>query len=337
MTRFLTTVSALAWLAACGDGQPLFEDVQSDAQVADDDDLDLPPGTEDVSASSDIFRFEARNSQGGGLVTDVSYNAANDTFSVDNLGFDGENVYTRKTGALATLGTTRVYEADATVRDFLTGDPVSQIVPYVALYGVSKNRVDGDPRTSFAIVRTGGYAGYGFGGYVYERNGGTVLPNEGQATFSGDYAGVRVFAPARSQLEYVTGQMSIDIDFEDFNANDAVKGAITNRRFFDENGVRIVTGTGPDDLQSPNVPIIVVEGSKSLSTAGEIEVELQNFILNESGVLEPYEGGKFTGIIAGDTTSGSGGEIVGVVVLESEDPRFEGITAQETGGVILYR
>ncbi len=43
-------------------------------------------------------------------------------------------------------------------------------------------------------------------------------------------------------------------------------------------------------------------------------------------------------MIAGDATDPSdGGEIVGVIVIESEDPRYEGVTAQETGGFILYR
>ncbi|MBS1304029.1 hypothetical protein [Loktanella sp. SALINAS62] len=336
MIRILTVVSALTFLAACGDGQPLIDTPAP--KGADDADLDLPPGTENVTASSDIFRFEAPNDDGGGLVTDVSYNAKNDTFSVDNLGFDGENVYSRKAAPLASLGSTRIYEADVEVEDFLTGDAVGQIVPYIALYGVSKTKVGDEPQTSFAIVRTGGYAGYGFGGFVYERNGGTVLPSAGQATFSGDYAGVRVFAPSRSTIEYVTGDMTIDIDFEDFNANDAVKGRITDRRIFDEDGVRIVTGFDDGDLQTPNVNIIIREGTKSLSSAGEIEVSLNNFIRDEDGKLVQYETGKFTGIVAGDTTKGDGGQIVGIVVLDSEDPRFDGdITVKETGGAILYR
>ena len=39
------------------------------------------------------------------------------------------------------------------------------------------------------------------------------------------------------------------------------------------------------------------------------------------------------------TDAADGGELVGVFVIESTDPRFLDIevTAQETGGVILYR
>ena len=30
-------------------------------------------------------------------------------------------------------------------------------------------------------------------------------------------------------------------------------------------------------------------------------------------------------------------EVVGVLVVESDDPRVDGVSAQETGGFILYR
>ena len=337
MKRQIASLAVLATLAACGDGQPIIQPSQAELDAAAEQELDLPPGTEDAVASGDIFRFEARDEEGGGLVTDVSYNARRDTFRVDNLGFDGPNVYARKRGELKTLGTARVYQARDTTPDFLTGKPVGQIVPYVALYGVSRAQVDGAPRTSYAIVRTGGYAGFGFGGYVYERNGDVTLPDSGQATFSGDYAGLRVFGPGKGGLEYVTGDMSIDIDFEDFNANDAVKGTIANRRFFDQDGERIRTSNEEGFLKNPNVNFVVQEGAPSINDAGEIEAELRNFILNADGEREIYEQGTFTGIIAGDTTRGRGGEIVGVVKLTAEDPREEGTIMQETGGAILKR
>ena len=53
--------------------------------------------------------------------------------------------------------------------------------------------------------------------------------------------------------------------------------------------------------------------------------------------MEVYEFGTYYGVIAGDTTTNPGGEIVGVIVVESDDPRYQGVTAQETGGFILYR
>jgi hypothetical protein len=51
-----------------------------------------------------------------------------------------------------------------------------------------------------------------------------------------------------------------------------------------------------------------------------------------------YETGTYAGIIAGDLTDvNDGGEIVGVLVIESEDSRFTGVNFQETGGFIATR
>lgn len=353
MIRIMLASSALALLGACGDGQPFPEPATTggtttdttnttDTTAGDGGTLDTggatppPPGTDSPEPDKAIFRYEAANGSGGGLVTDVSYNKANDTFTVDNLGFDGANVYKRNAAPLNTLGVTRVFAADGSVDDFLTGKPVGQVVPYRALYGVSKFQVDGEPRTSFAVVRTGGYVDYGFGGYVYERNGGVTIPTTGQATFTGDYAGMRVFQ-ARGGMEYTTGDMTVDIDFEDFNANDAVKGRITNRRAFDENGVAVTLSTADGQLQLPTVLFVIQEGATSLDANGEIQANMSSTIVNAEGALETYETGTFNGIMAGDTRNGQGGEIVGVITLESDDPRWDGVKAQETGGVILYR
>ena len=62
---------------------------------------------------------------------------------------------------------------------------------------------------------------------------------------------------------------------------------------------------------------------------------MASYALDEKGVLQVFESGKYYGIISGDTAE----EIVGVFVVESEDPRYEdgGVTVQETGGFIVYR
>ncbi len=81
----------------------------------------------------------------------------------------------------------------------------------------------GTGRTEFAIVRTGAYRDFGFGGFVMKRNDNVVLPSSGQAAYTGDYGAVRDFSGATG-LEYVTGDMDIAIDFEDFNDGNAVQG-----------------------------------------------------------------------------------------------------------------
>lgn len=351
MFRKITTLTAFSLLAACGTGtNPL--DFTETAPVETNTTgttaeeaaqetgglavgVSLPDGSSSPSPDDSIFRFESRNEVGGGLVSDVVYNAKKDTFTIDNLGFDGANVYTRGAG-VDTLGLTlrqyAVYDAADIAFDSLDGDPILQNGPYRAIVGVSDNVVAGEARSAFAIVRTGGYRDYGFGGFVYERNGGVTLPATGQAHFGGEYAGSRVFI-GQGGMEFTTGDIDIDIDFRDFNTNDAVNGVISNRQVFDLAGNPVATGYNEGELAVPNVYFTVVEGVQTLTEDGEISGTLGNTLDGET-----YESGTYYGILAGDMTDrNDGGELVGIFVITSTDPRNTLVTAQETGGFILYR
>lgn len=345
MIRLIAVATTLALLTACGDGQPFFDDGGTGGGGTDGGgdggggggggvggDGSLPPGTDDPSSASRIFRYEAIDANGGGYVRDVSYNATDDTFSVDNLAFDGgANVYQRGT-LVSSMGKYAVYEADALAFDSVTGKEIEQL-EYRAIYGVSKNttRVGGADvaRSRFAIVRTGSYQDYGFGGFVYERNGEVKLPTTGQATYRGDYAGIRVFQNL-SNLEYTSADLKIDVDFDDFNTGSGVKGVLTNRKVFSVDGSPVTTGTGDNMLAAPPLRFVIQPGV--LDTNGEMTGSVESRI-SKDDKLEVYETGKYYGIIGGPRAN----EIVGVIVMESEDPRFEGVTAQETGGFIVYR
>lgn len=350
MTPFFKTLPIFLLLAACGDGQPFFDngadgDTVTDGVVPGDNDEvqdgisfvssgGLPPGTADPRASGSIIRFEERDGQGGGLVTDAEYRGDSDTFRVDNLGFDGENIYQRF-GSLPTLGGYSVYVADFVTPDSLTGAPIGQIVPYHVLYGASDTNFDGEDRASFAIVRSGGYIDFGFGGYIYQRRGPVNLPATGQAGFAGRYAGMRT-STNQSGLIFTRGDLDIAIDFEDFNANAAVRGVLDNRAFFDEDGDEIPVG-GPGQPIAPPVTFVVQEGAPSITVNGEIIGELGNTILRD-GTRQIYESGTYQGIIAGDLNDiNDGGEIVGVIVINSEDLDVDGVSNRETGGFLLQR
>lgn len=351
MNRLLSTAALLALLAGCGDGQPFEfdESTQGDGSGGGDGDggtddggdggidgdgaptTDGGPVGDDATARQSIFRSEGTSEDNnGGFVSEVSYSAASDTFTVDNLAFDGENTYQRY-AAFPSLAGYALYQSDETVTDSKTGAPVRQL-DYRAIYGVSTNRVtvNGErlPRSRFAIVRTGSYRDYGFGGFVYERNGGVELPETGQAVFTGDYAGVRVFRNS-SGLEYTRADAEISVDFEDFNDPTGVMGTLTNRRVFDSDGDPVPLG-GPGQLLAPTLPFEI--GPGVLSENGEIRGDVSNTIINDNGDVEAYEVGEYYGIIGGDAD-----EIVGIIVMESDDPRFDDIRVQETGGFIVYR
>ncbi|NAZ36501.1 hypothetical protein [Rubellimicrobium sp. CFH 75288] len=351
MLRILLLLGLVAVLPACGDGQPFFEDPPGGDGGGDDGggddggddggvggDPDLPPGTERPTPQARIFRFEAEDGQGGGFVRSVRYDAATDRFTVDNLAFDGDRPYRRDRDVPTLSGGGRgepvyaVYEARTFERDAQTGRPIRQL-EYQAIYGVSARTVrEGGqelPASRFAIVRTGSYAGYGFGGFVYERNGGVVLPASGQARYDGEYAGMRVF-DGRPGLEYTRGDVDMAIDFRDFRQGRGVRGEITNRRAFDQQGRPVPLGTGEGELPLPDLLFTI--GPGTMTPNGEMTNALGSRIVRDGRVAD-YETGRYYAILGGRNAD----EVVGVFVVESDDPRFDGVRAQETGGFILYR
>ncbi|NIY72289.1 hypothetical protein HCZ30_07550 [Marivivens donghaensis] len=338
MSRFLTTCAFLALLSACGGGQPLFEveeevveePVEEVVEETEEeggletDGTSLPPGTEEPTAEYRIFRYEAQDSESGtgGHARNFSYDADKDELTVRGLAFDGDDIYERNT-AIGTIGGYAIYEADTTVTDDITGDDVTQISRYRAVVGMSQNTANDRPRTSFAIVRTGGYMGYGFGGFVYQREGAVVIPTDGQAVFNGNYGGVRVF-DGTTGINYTRADAQVSIDFEGFGEGPTVGLTVTNREAFDENG-DIVT-----DIEMPDF-YRVIATDVTMDSNGEVMGTVINAVDGET-----YEEGTYYAIMAGDTTDpNDGGEIVGVLVVENSGNLDIGW--QETGGFIVYR
>lgn len=367
MTRLLILILCLGFVAACESGggdvlQNPTTDGGTDGSGGGGDDgspidsgRELLPGTDSPSASSAIFRREGFDEEiGNGYVRAVSYNDENDTFFVEGLGFDGDqpdgDAFSRATPG--TLGgrfnlpgaSYALYEAPIEVPDFLTGTQINQFL-HRAIYGVSDSG-----ETEFAIVRTGQYINYGFGGFIYQRNDGVVIPAEGQATYSGAYAAVRDFEGAGG-LEYADGRAVINIDFSGFRGNcaqaecdNAVQGTILERRIFDLSG-NDITRQYLDALSAENdgvalsqMPVISFKIGPNVS---DLNGELIGTVFTSSTEAALTAGleddGKFYALMSGDHTSQPGGEIVGVVVIENDDPRLEGVTVRETGGFIAVR
>ncbi|MFP7571937.1 hypothetical protein [Marivita sp. S2033] len=369
MTRTLLLILCLGLVSACDSGGGDVLQTPDDEQTGNgsngdgdgdqdgagggpiDSDKELPPGTETPNPSETIFRREPFDAErGDGYLREVRYNADDDTFFVEGLGFDGSQpdgaAFSRS--AFGQLGSRyALYEAPRIFNDSVTGTPINQLA-HRALYGVSPSG-----QTEFAIVRTGGYMNYGFGGFIYQRNGDVVLPAEGQGTYKGDYGAVRDF-DGRGGLEYTDGIAEIDIDFSGFRGNcvsaecdNAVKGTISGRRLFDVNG-NDITRVYLDALSAQNggvalsqMPVVSFEvGPNVADRNGEISGTVFTALNSNDGTSitsNLAEGGSYYAVMSGDHTSLPGGEIVGVVVFENDDPRYEGVTVRETGGFVAVR
>lgn len=282
------------------------------------------------------MRFEPVDAtNGAGIAENFSYNATNDTFSVDNLPFDGDNVYRRVntagTDLSKTLGPFRVYENENFVTDPATGALATQF-QHKAIHAVSASG-----QSEFSIVRTGAYAGYGFGGFMYSRNGRVTLPSSGFAHYTGDYAGIRDFNGIGG-IEYVTGSAEMTIDFNDFNDGYAVDGSIFDRHIYDADG-NDITASVLSALEAAygtpfsSLPVIEFVISNALDANGEMLGSVVTRYNDPAGGLTQLGSGEFYGIVSGSNAN----EVVGIVVVTSTDPRYSGVTVRETGGFIVTR
>lgn len=344
MKRYWLGLAVITALSACGGGNPF---TSEDDGTGDGDGTGtgtpitrdgIPPGTASPSPDNGIFRSEPTEAEGGelgdGFATNISYNSEDDTFSVDNLAFDGDNVYARGTD-VSSLGPFAVYEADAQFPDVVDGEIINQFT-HRAIYGVSNSG-----NSQFAIVRTGSYINYGFGGFVYQRDNSVTLPTSGQAKYTGSMAGIRDFQGSGG-LEYTTGDVEVRIDFDDFDDStgqrgDGISGEITNRVIFDIEGNDITSDViarinADNSLELDSLPILKIDvGPGTLDDNGEILGTLQSNYLDANDTLQVYEQGNYYAVVAGDNAE----EITGILVVTNTlDP--VGTEVRETGGFVVY-
>lgn len=341
-TWILLLLAALA-VSSCGNSSNPFDTEEETTDDSEDDgngpingDLTRLPGTENPTPSSEIYRYEEMDENGNGFALRPMYHADTDSFSIDNLAFDGANEYSRddevpSLGPAGGTGPFYVYEAAETVTDPVNGKEIDQL-EHKAIYAMSTSGA-----TEAVVVRTGGYEDFGFGGFVYLRNDGNtvVIPTSGQARFDGDYAGLRDFN-GRGGLEYSVAKIQLDIDFADFNGNlaqDAIKGQIYDRQIYDTSGLNItqsIIDTLNDDAGSivyTSLPVIELDiGPNTIDANGEVYGTLGSKRVSE-GELEEFLIGNYYAVLAGANPN----EITGVIVVTGTDPRWDDVEVRETG------
>lgn len=290
MNRAFLSISLIALLAAC-DGNP----------------LDPLPGGGGGGGGVTGGDGGADNAEGDncgdtgvvcrGEVNVFTYDSGTNTININNLPFDldGNYVFTGLVNGFSEF----VNEE---------GDEI-----YVALYR------EGTEGTGAGVVATDGYANFGYGGVVL-RSDGASLPNVGEATFSGEYAGLRVTSGVSSGgsiaplFTRVTGDALMRVDFEDFDVVGAIDGLVINRVAVDDGGAALptisITTTGFDGIQ--------IEQTAAAEIVGP----------DESGAS-----GTFFGIFGGDVGAGTG-EIAGIIILQGANFLNDDFTVLERGGFI---
>ena len=358
MKKSLIPLLSLLALTACGGAPASFV-----PGGGTDPEIELPDGLTGTNGSGGALeRYEARDGNGGGYAEDIRYDKDKDEFFVDNLAFDGANTAYKRGTAIKSIGGANglnsgpfaVYEGPDSFPDSVTGDPIRQF-EHRAIYAESRNTAsNGAPRTRFAIVRTGSYSDYGFGGFVYAREGNTTFPrpnttnsDSAQGIFTGDYAGL-VDNAGRGGMLASTGEMELIIDFQDFNDGnqngDAVRGIVSNRSFYNLDGSNATASyltelntqlgySAGNGLTAIPSLLFTIEPGVTLEN-GEISGTVGNSVRGPDGTLISNESGTYYAVLAGDANTADS-EVVGVLVVGHSLPG--GITQRETGGFIVYR
>lgn len=236
-----------------------------------------------------------------GDVGSFTYDAETDQLVINNLPFDGpDGVYTN-TGVAAVTGF-NVYESTET-------DETGQR----KFFAVFRQSDSGS--VSAGAVGTGDYAAFGFGGGAISRSTNSVaVPNSGEAVYTGEYGGLRVVegSAGENDINLVSGDATIDVDFADFDVTGAVEGRITNREFYDVNGNLI--GTLPTIvLATGNINADGTIGQSSATT------------FDSNG--DPLQTGTYDALFGGP----NGSEIAGIIVITGPETEGADTEVQETG------
>lgn len=281
-------------------------------------------------ATGGLVIYEAADGSGAGTATEIT-RIDGDTLSITGLPFDGDGTYTWTT---IMVDGAREYRSPATATDPVTSEIIDQDA-YIALYRASAS---GD--TGVAIVRSASDESFGPGGYVLFREGDVVLPTSDQASYSGDYAGIRVY-DGLADLSLTVGEVAASIDFAAFDGDGGVRLVISAREVFDLSYSNITADKLLDGSSAlPDLTLVLAPGT--LGSGGTLSGEMVSYAETGTGALVPYETGALTGLLSGDNAE----EMVGVIVVEGLDPEFapvdetweeSPVTYQETGGFIATR
>lgn len=308
--------------------------------------------TLDATGSSEniITQPRAESGSDGVIQTIPKYNKKDDTYTVEGLAFDFNNIYTRDRASTVIEGQlnagntaldAKVYEADPN-QTYADGGAINlDALKFRLLKVDSKN---GDLEAYIVRSADTGYTG----GWLMNRTSGFSLPrNQAAVRYEGDYTGIREYRLARGELQggidilYVRGDAEAIVDFYDLQGDGErldgnIRLYVDNREYFDTDGVALGSQTVldwngvpiPVELTNETVvfmidggPIIQADGTFSLPSGGD-----------------SVDQGVVTGIFAGRDAETLGGIIeldyVGASIPISSDIELQ---QRETGAVIMTR
>ncbi len=243
-------------------------------------------------------------------LNNISYNPDTDTLTLNNIPFDDpDNAYQRIPGTKFNNGFNAYQSAPA---------PGTNEIQYFAVF-----RRSDSGHSQVAAAGTTAYVDFGYGGAGAQRLGAAPsLPSNGIYSYSGEYAGVRTSlnagANGENTINYVTGDVELAVDFDDFDDTGTVGGFVTNREIYDNAGQPLGALDGFISLQDSTIDFT----NATIETATASEVVGGNIVRS----------GNWEGVLAGPGAS----EVAGILFVEgSTGNANNGI--REVGGFIAER
>lgn len=298
MFKKFLTLSTLAFLAACGDGQPFNFGA---ADNADTPDSDTPSDTYIPAALADDLNSVSYDHASGVLLIDLA--------ALDRTNIDYPEVEYDRNPALDVPGYVAYSYQD---------DPLDRM--FVAIVAESY-----DGAVQAVVAMDGGQFTKYFGGTYYGRNEDFTAPSpDGLVSYAGTYAGIsnlnaagnELLAPSGtpdpailpSQPAQVAGDVFLNADFGDGSVN----GAITNRTWvnLDPAAVAVIGSTLPNVFLIPT----------NITADGTFEGAVEN--AEQEGL------GTYGGIFGGDGATA----VAGSIFIENY---LEGIDSENEFGIFV--
>lgn len=324
MNKLYGSLAALALVAACsGDGEFSFSGSTSDDGTTDSGDTSDTGDTSSGSSGSGvggttvaINELLLEDAASGLSMTAFSFDDATGILSISGLPNDASNeAYTQNAAVPLNYNSGADFATSVTLASGFNAYESTTANSDATLNYYAVFRRSDSGNSQVVAAGTGNFSDLGHAGAGATRlNGATVLPSDGNYTYTGSYAGVRVAGTsATDDITYVTGETLLLIDFQD-SGTGTVVGNVRNRQQFDLTGTLL---TAPDD-RLDDLSLTMSSIDRDNATIAESDVG----IVGGSDTV-----GTWQGVFAGP----NGEEIAGIVLLEES---VSSTDIRETGAFI---
>ncbi|CUH78582.1 hypothetical protein [Tropicibacter naphthalenivorans] len=322
MYRNFIALAVAGVLAACSAGTNPLNSSDPEAGVGTGEQplVTEPDPDENENADPNALNVYGEDANADLFMDNMSFDASTGELVLNALPYDGEeSVYTRDAARSAGLA-----------RGGSTFDVFTNAAGSADYYAVFRRSDSGYSQVGAVALDPANANDRLAGGVAAQRLRDIDNDPIGAFTFTGEYAAVRtVQADSGTDIQYVAGTVTLNVDTTQADGANAVSGNIDDRTFFDANGALIAELTNANEVYL------------SLS-----DIDYTDWTIGSASAIASGSGTTtVTGTWDGILTGPNGEEIAGIVVLEGDQPvgidpvtgGYTEVEVREAGGFIAAR